>query len=73
MLIEAKVMAIPIIDNVEYIIDEQGKRKSVVMPVETYEEMLKDIQDLVTVAERRDDVLISADEFKKSLKKDGLL
>jgi hypothetical protein len=58
---------------VQYVTDEKGRKKSVILPVETYEEMLEDIQDLVAVAERRKEKTISLDEMKKRLKKDGLL
>jgi hypothetical protein len=58
---------------VQYVTDEKGRKKSVILPVETYEEMLEDIQDLVAVAERRKEKSISFDEMKKKLKKDGFL
>lgn len=58
---------------VQYVTDEKGRKKSVILPVETYEEMLEDIQDLVAVAERRKEKTIPFDEMKKRLKKDGLL
>ena len=58
---------------VQYVTDDKGRKKSVILPVETYEEMLEDIQDLVAVAERRKEKTISLDEMKKRLKKDGLL
>jgi hypothetical protein len=58
---------------VQYVTDEKGRKKSVILPVETYEEMLEDIQDLVAVAERRKEKTISFEEMKKRLKKDGLL
>lgn len=59
--------------KIHYITDEQGNKHSVVLPVETYEEMLEDIQDLVSVAERRDEDLVSLDDIVKNLKADGLL
>jgi hypothetical protein len=58
---------------VQYVTDDKGRKKSVILPVETYEEMLEDIQDLVAVAERRKEKTISLEEMKKRLKKDGLL
>lgn len=58
---------------VQYVTDEKGRKKSVILPVETYKEMLEDIQDLVAVAERRKEKTISFEEMKKRLKKDGLL
>jgi len=58
---------------VQYVTDNKGRKTSVILPVETYEEMLEDIQDLVAVAERRKDKPVSLIEMKKRLKKDGLL
>lgn len=58
---------------VQYVTDNKGRKTSVILPVETYEEMLEDIQDLVAVAERRKDKTVSLLEMKKRLKKDGLL
>lgn len=57
----------------QYVTDEAGQKTSVILPVETYEEMLEDIQDLVAVAERRDEKTISLEDLKKNLKADGLL
>jgi hypothetical protein len=64
-------MALP--KSIQYITDEQGRKKSVVLPVEAYEELLEDIQDLVTVAERKNEMNLSLDEVLKNLKADGLL
>lgn len=58
---------------VQYVTDDNGRKTSVILPVDTYEEMLEDIQDLVAVAERRNDKKFSLIEMKKRLKKDGLL
>ena len=58
---------------VQYVTDDKGRQTSVILPVDTYEEMLEDIQDLVAVAERRNDKKFSLIEMKKKLKKDGLL
>ena len=60
-------------NKIRYITDERGEKQSVILPVETYEEMLEDIQDLVTVAERKSEKSVSLAEFKKRLKKDGLI
>ena len=58
--------------KIEYITDEEGNKK-VVLPVETYEDMLEDIQDLVAIAERKSEETIPFDEVKKNLKTDGLI
>ena len=39
--------------HARYIVDESGRRVSVVLPVEEYEELMEDIGDLAAVAERR--------------------
>lgn len=59
--------------TIQYVTDERGKKKSVILPVETYEEMLEDIQDLMVVAERRKEKTISLNEMKKRLKRDGII
>ncbi len=64
-------MALP--QRVQYITDENGEKQSVILPVEAYEEILEDIQDLVAIAERKGDDLISLEELKKNLISDGLL
>jgi hypothetical protein len=60
-------------EKIEYITDANGKRVSVVIPVEKYEEILEDISDLVSVAERKSESTISLSDLKKSLKADGLI
>ena len=38
-----------------FVVDEDGKRQSVVMPIEEYLQMLEDMQDLALIAERNGD------------------
>jgi PHD/YefM family antitoxin component YafN of YafNO toxin-antitoxin module len=57
----------------QYVIDEKGQRKAVIIPVDEYKELLEDIHDLAIVAERRDEPTITFEELKKKLRKDGLL
>ncbi|MBI4084170.1 MAG: hypothetical protein HY423_16315 [Candidatus Lambdaproteobacteria bacterium] len=56
-----------------YIVDETGKRVSVVLPVEEYEELLEDIADLAAVAERRQEGTTTHALVVERLKADGLL
>src|SRR3990172_9083191 len=51
----------------QFIIDESGKKKAVVLPIEDYEELLEDIHDLAVIAERKNELTISFDELKKRL------
>lgn len=59
--------------SLQYVTDKHGKKQSVILPVDTYEEMVEDIQDLVAVAERRKESIISLDEMKRRLKRDGII
>ncbi len=57
----------------QYLVDENGQKTAVVLPVEEYEELLEDIHDLAVIAERKDEPTTSFDELKKRLEADGLL
>lgn len=57
----------------QYLVDADGKKSSVVLPVEEYERLLEDLHDLAAVAERRDEKCISLAEMKRRLKRNGLL
>jgi PHD/YefM family antitoxin component YafN of YafNO toxin-antitoxin module len=57
----------------QYIVDENGKKTAVVLPVNEYEELLEDLHDLAMIAERRDESTIAFEELKKRLEKDRLL
>lgn len=57
----------------QYITDETGKRVSVVLPVAEYMELLEDMEDLSTMAERRDEATVPHADIIAGLKRDGLL
>ncbi len=57
----------------QYIINNKGQRKAIILPINKYNELLEDIHDLTIIAERRDEPTISFEELKKQLKKDELL
>jgi len=56
-----------------FIVDEKGKRVSVVLPVDEYEELLEDLHDLAVVVERRREPAVSHSALKQRLKAGGLL
>jgi len=60
-------------NDLKYIVDENGERTAVVLPIDYYEELLEDVHDLAVIADRREESTISFEELKKKLKKDGLL
>ena len=57
----------------QYVIDIEGKKTAVILPIQEYEKLMEDLHDLATVAERRDEKSIGLDEIKQRLEKDGLL
>ncbi len=57
----------------QYITDDKGNRMSVILPVNDYQELLDDLEDLAAVAERRDEKSISHDDVIKHLKASGKL
>ena len=59
--------------SLQYLTDEHGDRTAVVLPIGDYEKLLENLDDLAVVAERRDDPVISQDEFLAELKRDGTL
>ena len=59
--------------NPQYITDNNGKKKAVIIPIDDYEEMMQDIADLAKVAERKGEPTLSHEEVIEKIKKDGLL
>ena len=58
--------------TVQYLTNEKGKKTAVVMPIEDYEKLREDMADLAVIAERRDEVTIPHEEFKRRLKRNGV-
>ena len=59
--------------STQSITDDKGERTAVILPVGEYEELLEDLRDLATIAERRDEPTIPFTDVVAGLKKDGLL
>ena len=56
----------------QYVVDSDGKRTAVILPIEQYERLLEDLHDLAVVAERREEEPISLEEMKRRLKEDAV-
>ena len=54
----------------QYVVDSKGKKKSVILPLKRYQQLMEDLHDLAVVAERRDEEPISLEEMKRRLKED---
>jgi PHD/YefM family antitoxin component YafN of YafNO toxin-antitoxin module len=57
----------------QYVVDDEGKKTAVIVPIQEYERLLEDLHDLAVVAERRAEEPVSFEEVKKRLAADGLL
>ena len=57
----------------QFIIDPNGQKKAVILPVREYEELLEDLEDLAAVAERRKEKTLSHDQLLKELTADGFI
>ena len=60
-------------DNLQYVTNQAGEKTAVILPINEFEELLEDLQDLASVAERRDDESISHEELLAELKRDGII
>jgi hypothetical protein len=59
--------------DLQYITNQAGEKTAVILPIAEFQELLEDVADLATVAERRAEPTISHDELLAELKRDGLL
>ncbi len=57
---------------VQFLTNEKGKKTAVLLPIEDYEKLQEDLDDLAVIAERRDEKTILHANFKKGLKRNGL-
>ena len=61
------------LEKLQYITDATGQRTAVVVPIDTFQAFLEDLEDLAAVAARRDEPTISHEDLIARLKRDGLL
>lgn len=57
----------------QFITDEKGQRKSVILPMTDFQGLVHDLEDLAIVAERREEPTTIHADFIKELKSSGLL
>jgi hypothetical protein len=60
-------------DDLQYVTNQAGEKTAVILPINEFEELLEDLQDLAAVAERRAEPTISHEELIAELRKDGLI
>src|SRR5436305_7860238 len=59
-------------EALQYLTAEDGKKTAVMLPITDYEKLLEDLDDLATVAERRNEPTIPHEQFKAELRRDGI-
>ncbi|MBN1309862.1 MAG: hypothetical protein JXB30_00490 [Anaerolineae bacterium] len=57
--------------NPQFVVDSNGQRKAVILPLDEYEALLEDLSDLAVAAERKEEGTISHDQLLKDLEADG--
>ncbi len=51
----------------QFLTDEQGRKTSVLLPIKEYFELIEDLSDQLTIAERKDDERVPFDQAMKEL------
>ncbi len=59
--------------GLQYVTDQSGAKTGVLVPIDEFEELMEDIEDLAAMAERRDEPTIPHDDFVAELKQDGVI
>jgi len=57
----------------QYVTDETGRKTAVILPLEKFNDLLDDIEDLAALAERREEPVVGHGDVIAELKRDGLL
>ena len=59
--------------NPEYITDNNGNKKAVILSIEEYNELMEDLHDLAVIGERKNESTVSHTEVVEELKRNGYL
>jgi len=59
--------------EIEYVTNRAGEKTAVIVPIDSFEELMEDIKDLAAAAERREEPVITHEQLLTELKQDGLL
>jgi PHD/YefM family antitoxin component YafN of YafNO toxin-antitoxin module len=51
----------------QYVVDENGQKIAVILPLAKYEKLQEDLHDLSVIADRKDEMCISLEEMKRRL------
>lgn len=59
--------------QVQYITNATGKKTAVILPIEEFQELIEDLEDLAVAAERHDEPTVPHEEVVTRLKRNGKL
>jgi len=59
--------------ELQFITDDKGEKKGVILNIADYQTLMEDLEDLAACAERRNEGTIPHEDFLKELKEDGVL
>ena len=54
-------------EKMRFLVDEKGRKKSVVLPIADYQELLEDLADLAIIAERKEQPVEPLEVVKQRL------
>ena len=59
--------------GLNYITNEAGEKTAVVLPIEQFQSLLEELEDLAAVAERKNELTTNHADLLEELKQDGIL
>lgn len=59
--------------ELQYVTNDAGEKTAVILPIDRFQELIEDIEDLASAAERRDEPTVSHKDLVAELKRDGLI
>lgn len=54
-------------EKIKFLVDEKGRKHSVLLPIGEYRELLEDLADLAVIAERKDEPAESLEDVRQRL------
>ena len=54
-------------EKIKFLVDEKGRKQSVLLPISEYRELLEDLADLALIAERKDETTEVLDDVRTRL------
>lgn len=59
--------------KLKYITDNRGRKRSVILSIKKFNEIIEDLEDLAAAAERKEETTLSNTKLIQELKKDEII